>query len=120
MQMSLHFLLRAIIFFVGGAAFALAGVYFFIPRDNKPILGNQNISPIELDGFIRDKIQKEEGKTIDSLKKTFLEKILPAATENPIVQPVLNTHKEITSTVDTVKNLPQDQINAVCRQVCGQ
>ncbi|MEK7521526.1 MAG: hypothetical protein AAB599_01855 [Patescibacteria group bacterium] len=67
---------------------------------------------------VKSAITENETKQLDSVKK-FISKNTPEIVNNPVLAPIVNTQKELNSTVDTIKSLPEDQKNAICTQICG-
>lgn len=67
----------------------------------------------------RGSMQTRQGKTIDLAKRTLIDKVLPALTQSPVVAPAWETKREVEDTIQTVRNLPDAQKDAVCKQVCG-
>lgn len=68
---------------------------------------------------IQQAVQGKEEEHTNKIFKFIKEKVIPAITDSPILAPLLKTTKEVNATVETIKSLPTDQREAVCKQVCG-
>lgn len=68
---------------------------------------------------IKGSMQTRQGETVDLAKRTLIDKVLPALTQSPVVAPAWETKREVEGTVQTIRNLPDAQKDAVCKQVCG-
>lgn len=55
----------------------------------------------------------------NSIIESITSKVFPAITESPVLAPIFKTTKEVEGTINSIKNLPEEQKNAVCRQICG-
>lgn len=113
-----HVLLKPILIFVGGAAVALLITQVVAHPETFEFL--QKKSAGEVEQHVKEEVYKKEEKAAKSVAKTIIEKVLPAAQENPVLAPVFETKQEVEQTVETVKNLPEAQKNAICKQVCGE
>lgn len=117
--MSSHLLLKPLLIFLGGVIFSVVAVY--LVTNFEQLSGGK----IEESGrVIGERIEKKVGETREGVKKTAIEKlrdkILLGVTESPILAPIFETTKEIENTVSSIKDLPEEQRNAVCRQICGE
>lgn len=116
--MNSHLLLKPLLIFLGGATFSVITVQVVTN------LGGLSKGRIEESGrVIGEQIETKVEETREEAKKTALEKlkdkVLPAITESPILAPIFKTTKKVENTVNSIKNLPDEQRNAVCRQICG-
>lgn len=117
--MSSHLLLKPLLIFLGGATFSIIAVQVVTH------FGELSGGKVEESGkVIGEQIETKVQETKEEAKKTVIEKlkdkILPAITESPVLAPIFKTTKEVENTVNSIKNLPEEQRNAVCRQICGE
>lgn len=103
---------KGILIFIAGVVFALIIVQALSGQAKLP--SSESIQGIS-EGKVKEEIQEKERSVITKV----VERVLPAVTENPVIAPVFETKKEVEETVEAVKALPQDQINAICRQYCS-
>lgn len=113
--------MNKLLVFLSGAIFACVALVF-IGRwavSNDQVLGTSTINVQNIESQVKDKIQQSEKEGF-SLISTILPKIVSAITENPLLAPFIKTQKEVSEAVSTVKNLPGDQKEALCSQICPQ
>lgn len=106
--MSLGTIFKVIIFFAGAGALLFVAAQTLFNKEPRMLP----------DKAVRGAIEEKGGDFVDSARKAIVNKVLPAVTENPILEPVLETKKSVEDTVKAVKNLPGDQRDAICSQVC--
>ena len=95
--------------FLAGAVLGLLAVQFLRGQEKFSILGERGSGVVS----------GEKTPETKSLPQTLLEKVLPAAAENPILAPVKKAGEDIGQTVKTIQELPQEQKNTICREICG-
>lgn len=112
--MSFESLLKIILIFAGGALIVGGFFYFFGGQPKANIIGStkERIFSQETPHI------QEPGPNPRSFIKPISDKVLPALTKNPIIEPLLQTKKEVEETVETVRSLPEEQKNAICKQIC--
>lgn len=117
--MSSHLLLKPLLIFLGGVVFSVVAIYI-VTHFDQLLSGKVE----ESGGVIGKQIERKVEETREGAKKTVIEKlrdrILPAVTESPVLAPIFETTREIENTVNSIKSLPDEQRNAVCRQICGE
>lgn len=117
--MSSHLLLKPLLIFLGGATFSIIAVQILTHLDE---LSKGRVE--ESGRVIGEQIETKVEETREEAKKTVIEKlrdrVLPAITESPVLTPIFKTTKEVENTVNSIKSLPEEQRNAVCRQICGE
>lgn len=114
--MIIHSILKPFLLFLAGVVFTLILLQLLTNPDFLSFLGQE---PSQIEGQVREEIYKREEKAAKSVTQTIIEKVLPAAAENPVVAPLLETKQEVEQTVNTIRNLPEEQKSAICRQVCN-
>jgi hypothetical protein len=113
-------MIKTLLAFTGGIIFACISLIIIgrnAPVPNDDVLG-ASISVDSIQTQVKDKVQDNEGKGL-ALVGSIVPKILSAITENPILAPFMKTQKEVGEAVKTVKDLPGDQRNAICDQICS-
>lgn len=117
--MNSHLLLKPLLIFLGGAAFSVIAVQVVTHINEWTGKGIE-----EKGRVIGEQIESEISGTRDSAEKTIIDsikdKILPAIIESPALAPIFRTTKEVEGTINSIKSLPEEQRNAVCRQICGE
>ena len=74
----------------------------------------------EFQQAIKDKVVQKEQEHLNFFSKFISEKLGPSITQNPILSPFFNTKKSVEGALTSVKNLPDDQRQAICKQICTQ
>ncbi|MDO8452269.1 MAG: hypothetical protein Q7S79_00800 [bacterium] len=109
---------KSFLYFLGGAVFmffALIAIGQHAVSTNY-VLGT-SISVDSIQTQVKDKVQDSEKQGF-SLVVSVVPNIIRAITENPLLAPFMKTQREVGQAVTTVKNLPGDQRNAICTQIC--
>ena len=109
-----HLLVKFGLFFVGGAAFTLVVVWIIPNTKTLPVLGEQ---AGELEQTVHTEAAKKSKEKTDSFTSS-IGNVLSSITESPILSPILKTKRDVETTVETVKSLPDEQRNAICSQIC--
>lgn len=115
----LSFLKNAIIV-VGAATVAVGGVvaYRMFYSPSLPTESEHNV--LSASQKVKEVVQEKEQEHTNKVSKYIKDVLVPSIVDNPVLAPILKTTKEVNSTVETIKSLPADQRNAVCRQICGE
>lgn len=115
----MHSLIKPVALFFAGLVSAFLLIQFLQnPKILETLSDKEQLKGVE--SQVKEEVYKKEEKAAKSVTQTILEKVLPAASENPIFAPVLEAKRDVEYTVGVVKSLPEDQKQAVCKQVCGE
>lgn len=117
--MNIHLFLKMALVFTLGAGIASAGAFLL---GNTDVISEKNVAKVvsgEASNILGKEIQKKEKDGIGKITKNISDKILPAITENPIVQPFLQTKQDVSRAVESVTSLPDEQKKLLCEQVCS-
>lgn len=117
--MNSHLLIKPLLIFLGGAAFSILAVQVVTHINEwtgKGVEKNGRMIGEQIESKISDTREGAKKTIIDSIK----DKILPAIIESPVLAPIFRTKKEVEGTINSIKSLPEEQRNAVCRQICGE
>jgi hypothetical protein len=115
-----HNVVTMLLVFMVGVLCALgAALIFMNPNNNLKVLGDDN-DYTKTNDFLRSTVQDQEEKHIKSFKKKLFENVIPAIAGNPLFAPIVETKEEVEKTSETIKALPEDQRNAICKQVCPE
>lgn len=117
--MMYHNVLTMLLVFAVGALVALGAAFIFLNPNNLKVLGDES-DYTKTNDLLKSTVQDQEEKQIKSFKKRLFENIIPAISGNPLLAPIVETKEEIEKTSETIKALPQDQRNAICKQVCSE
>ena len=113
--MKLPLILKLVLLSVAIPAVVIGGALAYLSLNSG---GSLDSSLSEAQGKVKSAITQNEVKQLDFVKK-FISENTPVITDNPVLAPIVNTQKELSSTIDTVRSLPEDQKNAICTQICG-
>lgn len=120
--MNSHLLIKPLLIFLGGAVFSVVAVQIITHinewtgngvKESGRVIGKQ------IESKVSDTREGAEKTIIDSIKDKK-DKIFPAIIESPALAPIFRTTKEVEGTINNIKGLPEEQRNAVCRQICGE
>lgn len=117
--MNSHLLLKPLLIFLGGAAFSIVAVQVVMHIDEwtgKGVEENGKVIGERIESRVSDTREEAEKTIVESIK----DKILPAIIESPVLAPIFRTTKEVEGTINSIRSLPEEQRNAVCRQICGE
>lgn len=109
------FFLKPILIFIVGAFSALV-VYNFVSKSS-PLNSKGKAVSKEL-GVSTAVPEAPDKKVGNVIVDTVFNKVLPAITQNPAIDPLIQTKQDIEKTVNAVTSLPQEQKEAICKQVC--
>lgn len=88
------------------------GVLSIIPDEaEKTVLGK--------DTTIDEYVHEQAWEQVSEWTKALAGKVLPGIAKSPALKPVVETKKDIEETTSEVRNLPQEQKKAICKEVCG-
>lgn len=113
-------MIKNIILFLGGVVFMFV-VFVAVGRyaeANNQVLGASTVNFQSVEVQVKDRIQKGEKEGLILVKDGLFPRIITAIANNPILAPFIKTQKEVTEAVRTVKDLPGDQRDAICNQIC--
>src|SRR3989344_9308275 len=113
--MTIHSFLKSGLIFIGGALCALFLLNLAYQSRESQVLG-ANTQWEEVNEQIQNTVQEKEAEQLGVLSRV-LSNITSAITGSPILAPLFTTSKEVTTAVDSVKNLPTDQKSAICSQI---
>lgn len=114
-----HLFLKPVLIFLGGTVFAVIGIQAATHFDIlKKFDIAQNKTAVEEE--IRTGTRKVADETAKAASETLKDKVLSAIAESPALAPIFNTTRQIEDTINSIKSLPDEQRNAVCRQICGE
>lgn len=112
-------MLKNAVIFIGGMVFAgmvLITIGRYSPVPETEVLG-ASISVDSIQTQVKGKVQDGEKQGF-SLLGAVIPNVVKAITENPLLAPFMKTQREVGQAVTTVKNLPGDQRDAICTQIC--
>lgn len=104
--------------FIGGAFFAIFIISLAIQSENEKVLGAHTEIVEQAQSKVKEKVAEKENQQLGVLSQVW-ENTLSAIANAPILAPIMKTQKEVSTTTESVKNLPTDQRNAICKQICG-
>lgn len=113
-------MIKNIFLFFGGIVFAVV-LLVVIGRanvNNDQVLGVSAVNVQEIETMVKNKVQQEEKEGIVLVKEGIFPKIIAAIVENPLLAPFIKTQKKVSEAVIMVKDLPGDQKEAICNQIC--
>ena len=112
--------MNKILVFLGGIVFTCV-VLVVVGRwaqANNQVLGVSTVNVQDIESNVKDKVQQGEKQGL-SVISALIPNILQAISENPLLGPFIKTQREVGQAVTTVKNLPGDQRDAICNQICS-
>lgn len=68
---------------------------------------------------IDDVIHEKAWGEVNYWTQELLAKVLPGLAQSPALEPVLKTKQDIEITTQEVKDLPNAQKRAICKEICG-
>lgn len=115
--MIVDFLLKPILIFIVGAFSALV-VYNFVSKSD-PFNFNPKGKAVPKELGVSTTVPGAPDKKVGNvIVDTVFNKVLPAITQNQAFDPLVQTKQDIEKTVNAVTSLPQEQKEAICKQVC--
>lgn len=116
--MNSHLLLKPFLIFLGGVVFSIVVVQIiahFSQLTNGRFEDGGKIIGEQIEAKVKGTQEGAKSSIIDSITS----RVLPAIAESPALAPIFNTTRQVENTINSIKSLPEEQRNAVCRQICG-
>ncbi len=110
--------LKSGLIFVGGAFCAMFILNLAYQSHQTKVLGTSTQS-LQIHEQVQNIVGEKEKEQLSILSR-ILGNIGQSIAQSPILAPLFTTSQEVTTAVDSVKSLPNDQKSAICTQICGQ
>ncbi|MBI2007522.1 MAG: hypothetical protein HYS83_02390 [Candidatus Blackburnbacteria bacterium] len=116
--MSSHLFLKPLLIFVGGAIFSVI-IVLIAANFNRLTNGKLEDGGKVIGEQIEAKVKSAQEGAESSIVDNIASRVLPVIAESPVLAPIFNTTRQVENTINSIKSLPDEQRNAVCRQICG-
>lgn len=103
--------------FIGGAFCAIFLLSLLFQSREAKVLGARTQQAQDLQSKVQGLVDKKEQDQLSIVSKLF-NNAITALEESPLLSPIFKTSGDVGTALESVKNLPVDQRNAFCSQIC--